>query len=251
MEKEGLLTYSSIQENNGRKDLLQLLKECPIKDTQLLSNLGLFLDSRTLSRILFFDFIYKQIIDVQGMIFDYGTRWGHNLILFNELRAIYEPYNRHRVIVGFDTFEGFPSISEKDYDSELMKVGNVSTTKDYDTYLKKLIKVHEDLNPLNHIENKTLIIKGNAIETTEQFLKQNPQTILSLVYFDFDLYEPTKKCLELIKDRLVKGSILAFDELNDPDSPGETLAVMEVLGLNNIRLKKYQYTTRISYFVVE
>ena len=39
------------------------------------------------------------------------------------------------------------------------------------------------------------------------------------------------KMLELIKPRLTKGTVLGFDELNDPDSPGETLAVMETLGL--------------------
>ena len=58
-------------------------------------------------------------------------------------------------------------------------------------------------------------------------------------------------CLEAIKPRLVRGSILAFDELNDPDSPGETLALMEVFGLNHIRLRRHPYTARTSYFIVE
>jgi hypothetical protein len=50
---------------------------------------------------------------------------------------------------------------------------------------------------------------------------------------------------------LVKGSVIGFDELNDPDSPGETVALMEVFGLNNIKLKRYPYASRTSYFVVE
>ena len=58
-----------------------------------------------------------------------------------------------------------------------------------------------------------------------------------MVYFDFDVFEPTLKCLEIIKPRLVKGSVVAFDELNDPDSPGETLALMKSIGLNKITLK--------------
>ena len=57
--------------------------------------------------------------------------------------------------------------------------------------------------------------------------------------------------LEMIAPRLTKGSVVAFDELNDPDAPGETLAVMEALGLNNIRLKRYPHASRVSYFVVE
>mgnify|MGYP003690253133 CR=1 FL=1 len=47
------------------------------------------------------------------------------------------------------------------------------------------------------------------------------------------------------------GSVLGFDELNDPDFPEETLALMEVFGLNNVRLKRYTFTSCISYFVVE
>jgi hypothetical protein len=49
----------------------------------------------------------------------------------------------------------------------------------------------------------------------------------------------------------VKGSVVAFDELNDPDAPGETLALMEVVGLRNIRLQRLRYTSRASFFVVE
>ena len=74
---------------------------------------------------------------------------------------------------------------------------------------------------------------------------------MALAYFDFDLYEPTRKCLEAIRPRLVKGSILGFDELNDPDSPGETRALMEVFGLNNVRLRRFPHASRVSYFVVE
>ena len=76
-------------------------------------------------------------------------------------------------------------------------------------------------------------------------------TDLRVAYFDFDLYEPTKKCLELIRPRLTKGSVIGFDEANDPDSPGETLALMETFGLNAVRLKRYPHASRVSYFVVE
>ena len=47
----------------------------------------------------------------------------------------------------------------------------------------------------------------------------------------------------------VEATEQGFDELCDSDSPGETKAVMEVLGLNNIKLKRFPITSRISYFV--
>ena len=97
------------------------------------------------------------------------------------------------------------------------------------------MKSQEDDNPLSHIK-KFEICKGDATKELKNYLK-NPETIVSLAYFDLDIYEPTKECLKLIKPRLTKGSVIGFDELNDPDSPGETLALIETLGLNNIRLK--------------
>ena len=34
-------------------------------------------------------------------------------------------------------------------------------------------------------------------------------------------------------------------------NPGETLALKEAMGLNKIRLKRYKFASRVSYFVVE
>ena len=55
----------------------------------------------------------------------------------------------------------------------------------------------------------------------------------------------------MIKPHLTKGSLVGFDELCDPDSPGETVALKEVFGLNNIRLQRSRHCSRTSYFVVE
>ena len=243
-------TYNSAEEKLIRERFVEHFKKCPIPSEQLLSNLGLFLNSKNLSRILFMNHLYEQIVDVQGIIIEFGTRWGQNLALFASLRGIYEPFNRHRKIVGFDTFKGFPTISEKDGKSDMMGKGTLAVTENYVDYLAKVMEYHEQDNPLSHIK-KFDLRAGDAIVEIDKYLKEQPETIIALAYFDFDIYEPTKKCLEAIRPHLVKGSILGFDELNDPDSPGETIALREVYGLNNIKLKRYRYASRVSYFVVE
>jgi hypothetical protein len=53
-----------------------------------------------------------------------------------------------------------------------------------------------------------------------------------------DLYKPTRDVLETILPRLTRGSVLVFDELNCPRFPGETTALAEVLGLDNLRLRR-------------
>ncbi|MBI2870518.1 MAG: crotonobetainyl-CoA--carnitine CoA-transferase [Candidatus Omnitrophica bacterium] len=243
-------THESTQESELRKDLTQLLRECPIEDEQLLSNLGLFIESKNLARILFMNFLFRKIVDVHGSVIEFGTRWGQNLALFAALRGIYDPFNRHRKIIGFDTFAGFPSVARQDGRGEMMAPGNVSVTQGYDKYLTRILEVHEALNPLSHIKKFELRI-GDATVEIDRYLKEAPETIVALAYFDFDIYEPTKKCIEAIRPRLTKGSVVAFDELNDPDAPGETLALMETLGLNNVRLRRFPRASRTSYIILE
>ena len=162
--------------------------ESPIPDEQKLSNLGLFLSSKNLGRILFMDHIYRQIVDVQGVVMEFGTRWGQNSALFSQLRSIYEPYNRHRKIIAFDSFEGFPGISMEDGTSKMMETGNYSTTEGYENYLEQIMNLLEQDNPLSHIK-KYEIIKGDAIEKVDDYLEEHKETIISLAYFDMDIYE--------------------------------------------------------------
>ncbi len=246
----GGMNYGSGEENEARDHFVEHYRNSPIPDDQVIMNLGMFLNSKSLSRLLFMDFLYRQAIDVQGVIMDFGTRWGQNMSMFTAMRGIYEPFNRHKKIIGFDTFEGFPSVSAVDGSSEMMREGNIKVTEGYVHYLDRLLELQEKDNPLGHIRKHDFAV-GDACVTVNQYLEDSPETIVALAYFDFDLYEPTKACLEAIRPRLVKGSVLGFDELNDPDSPGETAALMEVFGLNNISLRRYRYASRVSYFIVE
>jgi hypothetical protein len=243
--------YRSAEENAIREKFVQHFRNCPLPDHEILQNLGLFLSSKNLARILFMDHLYQQIVDVHGIVMECGTRWGQNIALFSALRGIYEPFNRMRKIVGFDTFEGFTPLVEKDAKGHpLIKPGGFATTEGYVDYLDGIMSYHENDNPMSHVK-KFELCKGDAVIEIDNFFHRSPETIVALAYFDFDIYEPTKACLQAIRPHLVKGSILAFDELSDLDSPGETIALDEVFGLNNIKLRRYRYAARVSYFIVE
>ena len=192
--------------------------------------------------------LYKMILDTEGVIMELGVRWGQNLSVFTALRGIYEPYNIKRKIIGFDTFRGFINLTNED--GKKIKKKDLAVPKDHFKYLCNLITHLEKFNPVTHIK-KHEIIKGDAIHTLKKYLKDNPQTIVSLAFFDFDIYKPTKVCLKQLIPHLIKGSVIAFDELNDKISPGETLAFKEVFKTYKIKLKRHRYSTRISYFIVE
>lgn len=245
--KTTIISASNQKEINDKIELLNILKSNNIPDDLLLDNLGLFIRRQSLSRILLLNKLYKKIINTHGVIMEFGVFFGQNLSLFSSLRGIYEPYNYNRKIIGFDTFEGFPNInSRKDGNHSIIKEGSYSVSKDYEKTLEKILTIHQDNSPINHVK-KFEIIKGDATKTIQEYLEKEPQTIISLAFFDFDIYEPTKVCLEKILPRLVKGSILVFDELNCKSFPGETIAYNEVLGLNNYKLNRDKNNPYVSW----
>ncbi|MBA4373149.1 MAG: crotonobetainyl-CoA--carnitine CoA-transferase [Thermodesulfovibrio sp.] len=249
-EKHDAIVLSSADEKTVQKNFAASLKASPLHDDEILANLGLYLTSKNLSRILFFYEIYKKIVHNHGIIAEFGVRWGQTLSVLSALRGILEPFNRHRKIVGFDTFEGFRGMSEKDGDACKCKDGSFSVTPDYEEYLDKLLHMQEQLNPMSHLKRYELV-KGDAIQTVPEYLRRHPETIISLAIFDFDIYAPTRAALEAVRPHLCKGSILVFDELCDDIFPGETVALMETFGLNNVRVRRLPMTSRISYLEIE
>src|ERR1700730_9808261 len=82
-----------------------------------------------LARTLYYSDLYKKIIDVPGVICEFGVQWGATLVELVNLRSIFEPFNHSRTIVGFDTFDGFPAVSAED--GPYLNVGDYKSTRDY------------------------------------------------------------------------------------------------------------------------
>ncbi len=192
---------------------------------------------RTIARVLYYDELYRKIINVPGCILEFGVQWGATLAQLIALRGLYEPYNHRRHIYGFDTFKGFVN-TDKERDGNLNSDGDYTVTKGYKENLEKILTLHEENCPISHIK-KFSLVKGDASVTSKQWVDENPHAIVAMAIFDMDLYKPTRDALKAIMPRLTKGSLLVFDELNCSQFPGETEAVYEVLGLNTIKLQKH------------
>jgi len=188
-----------------------------------------------LSRALYYNYLYQKIVDVPGVVCEFGVQWGATLTELIHLRSIYEPFNYSRTIIGFDTFEGFPNVDAKD--GGFSSVGDYSSAKGYEHTLETILELHESFAPLPHIK-KFQLVKGDASSTIDTWLANNPHAIVSMAIFDMDVYQPTKDVLQKIIPRLTKGSVLVFDELNCSFFPGETRALDEVIGINKLALKR-------------
>ncbi len=194
--------------------------------------------------------IYKLIKNIPGSIVECGVAGGFGLMSFAHFCSIFEPYHYVRKIIGFDTFEGFTGISEQDKTSkaEHLKCNGLN----FGSYeiLQEAIQLFDQNRALGHI-NKIDLVKGDISETFPQYLEKNPSLVIALLYMDVDLYKPTLDTLQLVVKRIPKGGVIAFDELNHPDYPGETIALMESLGISNLRLKRLDISSMLAYAIVE
>lgn len=195
--------------------------------------------------------LFKLIVDVPGSIIEAGVLHGQGLMTFAQMSAILEPVNYLRKIIGFDTFEGFTELSDEDATQtggEQVKVGGFKA-ESYEE-LQRAAELYDMNRPIGHIP-KIQLVKGRIQDTLPTYLDENPHTVVAMLYLDMDLYDPTKFAIENLKDRIPKGGVIVFDELNFDDWPGETRAVMETLGIPNLKLKRFYYDHKISYCVME
>jgi hypothetical protein len=249
-QKIGVETGSTSVELSRRRRFHNIFTESPIGEDEILNNLGLYIRRQNLARILFLSEVYKMILNTPGVVMEFGVRWGQNMALFSNLRGMYEPFNHHRKIVGFDTFSGFPKINAKDGDAPGMEVSTYAVSDGYKDYLAEILKYHESESPISH-KQKFQLIQGDACKALPLYLLEHPEITVALAYFDFDIYEPTLMCLKAILPRLTKGSVVCFDELNQNSFPGETIAFQEVVGSSNVRLRRMTFAADPSYYIVE
>lgn len=242
---------STDEEERNRADFYELFKNTPISKDEILYSLGLFINRQSWSRILFLHELYQKIISIPGHIFEFGTRYGQTMAFYTCLRGIYEPFNWSRKIIGFDTFAGFPKEPHmKDGNDPATNKGAYSIEPDYEKMLEKILTYHESESPISHIK-KFELIKGDVTKTLDEYLNRNPQTVIALAYIDFNLYEPTKYCLERIRPHLTKGSVIAFDDFNHDTFPGETIAIREAIGLDNLSIRRVPYQPWGAYAIIE
>lgn len=222
-----------------RDKLRDMYQNSPLSEDDKLFNIGLYTRSSVLVKFIVLSDLYKRFKHIPGMICEFGTWYGHNLVLLENLRAMYEPFNKQRQIVGFDTFEGYSAPGDKDRKESGVWVENsYSTQASYKDYLTELLQVHEGNNVLGHKRGVHQLVAGDVCKTAPEFFKTNASAIVAFAYFDMGLYEPTLAALNAVKPHLVSGSVLLMDELTWPESPGEALAFKEVFKPHEYTLEK-------------
>lgn len=171
--------------------------------------------------------MYNEIMmlcnNIPGDVAEFGVAGGISFVSFIRINEILEPgleglEKRH--FYGFDSFEGLPEPTDEDYSDkppvEHMRKGGFVDTDGF-----PLLKSFADKR------DNVSLVKGWFNESLPKFFEANPHVSLSLVHVDCDLYDSTKTVLELCWPRLNPGGVILFDEINQPNYPGETVAFLE------------------------
>ena len=211
-----------------------------------MENFPKYVCRQNLTRFLSLYEIFKRVLKVKGSIIECGVYQGFGVMTWAKLSAILEPVNLTRRIYGFDSFEGFPSLSEMDRSQTSNHVQKGELYADSYHELQELTGVHDSTRFLGPI-SKTRLIRGDAAATIPKVIGENPPLGISLLFMDFDLYEPTKVALEHFVPRMPKGAVIAFDELDNPLWPGETRAMLEYFAGSGLRLERSEFDPYISF----
>ncbi len=223
--------------------------ECPDSIETKLENFPKYVRRQHLKRFLAMYEVMKLALPAKGSIIECGVYRGFGLMTWAKLSTILEPENLTRRIYGFDTFEGFPSVSDADVSPLAHPTKGGLAARSYDELLE-LIKLYDQDRFLGHL-GKIELIPGDMTQTIPQFVSSHPHLVVSLLFLDCDLWEPTRAALQHFVPRMPKGAILALDELDNPIWPGETRAVMDEIGIGNLRLRRLEWDPYISYAILE
>jgi len=214
-----------------------------------LENFPKYVRRQQLKRFLALYEIFKLILPVKGSIIECGIYKGFGLMSWAKLSAILEPENLTRRIYGFDSFDGFPRVSREDANS-VASPGAGELRANSSAELRKLIEEYDNDRFLGHID-KVHLIAGDARETIPAFTQDHSHLLVSLLFMDFDLYEPTKVALEQFVPRMPRGAVLAFDELDNPIWPGETMALLDTLSVGRLKVQRLPWDPYIGFAVLD
>jgi Macrocin-O-methyltransferase (TylF) len=191
--------------------------------------------------------MFDRVLTVPGSIVECGVFAGGGLMAWAVLSAILEPLNHVRRVIGFDTFAGFvepgPRDASRSTNPNAVKGGLAAGTE---AEIAESAAIFDLYRPLGHIP-KIELVKGDALQTVPEYVERNPHLVVSLLYLDFDLYEPSKCALERFIPRMPKGAVVAFDQLNHRAWPGETAALLDTVGIRSLRLERFPFQPQIAF----
>lgn len=166
--------------------------------------------------VVLFDYVLPKINN-DGLILEFGVRKGKTIKEIARMK-------KNRICHGFDSFEGLP----EDWSGQPYPKSSYS-----------------EKGKIPIVPKNVKIYKGWFNDTLPPFLEKHLEMV-DFIHFDCDLYSSTKTILELLGDRITKGTILIFDEyFNYPTwQQHEFKAFQEFVKKKNVSYEYLAFTSK-------
>jgi hypothetical protein len=244
------------REREQRVALERLLEKSSLTEFEKFRNFPVYTPRFNLARFLSHYELFKRVCELPGVIVDLGVYRGASLMTWAKLCEIFCPTDVKKVVCGFDTFEGFPSLSTHDGPVDILQDKTVGGYSGGVGIEKELALAIEAMDVDRHIRDveRTTLIKGDVRETIPQFIEDCGNGLrIALMNLDVDLYEPTRVALEHFMPRMVRGGIVILDEYAVKTFGGESKAVDEWFLKNRggrPALQKFTWHSNPSAYIV-
>jgi hypothetical protein len=226
------------------EDTVKVITEGGIGQEDVIENFMLFLRRVNFGKFLSHVQIFNEVMDVPGHIVECGVFKGMSLLTFVKLIEVLCPADSLKRVIGFDTFEGFVNLAEKDGlpNEKRGKVVGGWNSSDFLPTLQKLVEITQRDSMVPRVKRVELV-KGDASVSIPEYVKANPGIRISLLHLDMDLYDPTLAALRYLYPLVSPGGIVLLDEYGMDGFPGESAAFDDYFGANRPQLKKFPFTS--------
>ena len=123
-----------------------------------------------------------NLTEIDGLYLEFGVYKGHSIKIIAENKP-------DKIVYGFDSFEGLP---------EDWRQG----------FLKGSFNVN---GALPEVKENVQLVKGWFDETLPNFVKEHSEPC-AFIHIDCDLYSSTKTVFNELKNKIVNGTVIVFDE---------------------------------------
>jgi hypothetical protein len=192
-----------------------------ISPADLIHHAPAFAGHMNLGRFLALYEAYKMSLPFAGHIAEAGIWKGTCTLFFAKLTRLFEPESL-TLVHGFDWFQGARLEGDE---AGLVEDGAYSASYDW---VSKLVSV-QGLDDVIRIHDLDLA------RDLPEFFAKHPHLQFKLVFLDCAVYTVVRACIENFWPRLTPGGLLVLDNFNHETSPGEAIAVRELLAGKQIR----------------
>jgi hypothetical protein len=214
-----------------RERLESLFSQIDLSTFEMFRNFPVFTPRFNIARFLSQYEIFKKIINVPGVIVDLGVYRGASTFTWAKLCEIFCPTDARKTVYGFDSFSGFPELTDADgprSGRDDRQPGGYHGGRGIRQELECARQAMDADRHLAHVP-RIEFVEGDVCSTLPSFVESQGHGLrIALLNLDVDLYEPTRVALDLLLDRMTPGGIIIVDEYAVNTFGGESKAVDEV-----------------------